>query len=147
MRTLEAKGSALRLQQGKGRRVKHCAEAAGGAIVDSTGGGPLPSSSSVDRLIRVCRDNGGVRGQVGEGSRLEASVAEKVEGSSGSGGVRGQMLRHPAGERRRGRSQAHGLGVHQASQPRMRSRLRARAQPHCGDQVRHGANTSRLPLR
>ena len=108
VRTLEAKGSALRLQQGKGRRVKHCAEAASGAIVDSTGGGPLPSSSSVDRLIRVCRDNGGVRGQVGEGRGLEASV-------EGAQAARGQMLRYVAGERRRGRSQAHGLGVHQAT--------------------------------
>ncbi|OLQ01775.1 hypothetical protein AK812_SmicGene15482 [Symbiodinium microadriaticum] len=36
--------STLGLKQGQGRRVKHCAEAAGGAIIDSTGSGPLPAS-------------------------------------------------------------------------------------------------------
>ena len=71
--------STLRLKQGEGRSVKHCAEAAGGAIIDSTGSGPLPASSSVDRLVGVCRDNGGLQGQVGEGRRWEASVAEKVD--------------------------------------------------------------------
>ena len=30
-------------------------------------------------LVGVCRDNGGMRGQVGEGRELEASVAEKVD--------------------------------------------------------------------
>ena len=48
------------------------------AIVDSTGGGPLLSSSGVDRLVRFCRDQGGVRGQVAESRRLEASVTEKA---------------------------------------------------------------------
>ena len=76
--------STLRLKQGEGRSVKHCAEAAGGAIIDSTGSGPLPASSSVDRLVGVCRDNGGLQGQVGEGRRWEASVAEKVD-STGEG--------------------------------------------------------------
>ena len=61
--------STLRLKQGQGRRAKHCAEAAGGAIIDSTGSGPLPASSSVDRLVGVCRDNGGLQRQVGEGRR------------------------------------------------------------------------------
>ena len=45
---------------------------------------PLPASSSVDRLVGVCRDNGELQGQVGEGRRLEASVAEKVD-STGEG--------------------------------------------------------------
>ena len=38
--------STLRLKQGEGRSVKHCAEAAGGAIIDSTGSGPLGSGSA-----------------------------------------------------------------------------------------------------
>ena len=80
---------------------------------------------SVDRLVGVCRDNGGLQGQVGEGRRWEASVVEKVD-STGEGAH--QMMRHQASERC-GRSQAHGLGVRQASQPRRRSRLLARAQP------------------
>ena len=50
----------------------------GQAIVDRTGSVPLPSSSSVDKLVRVWRDNGRVRGQVAEGERLEASVTEKA---------------------------------------------------------------------
>ena len=54
----------------------------------------------------------------------------------------GQMLGHQARTRRCDRSQAHGLGVPQASQPRRRSRPLARAQQHCGDQVLHGAKTS-----
>ena len=52
--------------------------------VASTGSGPLPASSSVDRLVGVCRDKRGLQGQVGEGRRWEASVAEKVD-STGEG--------------------------------------------------------------
>ena len=42
---------------GKGRRVKRCTKVTGDAIVDSRGGGPLPSSSNVDRLVRVRSNN------------------------------------------------------------------------------------------
>ena len=69
----------LGLEQGEGRRVKHCAEAASDAVVDSTGGRPLPSSSGVDRLVGVCWSAGGVRGQVAESRRLEAIVAEEAD--------------------------------------------------------------------
>ena len=137
--------STLRLKQGQRKRVKHCAEAAGGAIIDSTGSGPLPASSSVGRLVGVCRDNGRLQGQVGEGRRWEASVAEKVDSTgegaqaAGQGRARCCIIKQASDDVR---SQAHGVGVPQASQPRRRSRLLARAQPHCGDQVRHGAGTS-----
>ena len=70
---LAGERTTLRLKQGNGRKVKHCAEAAGGAIIDNTGSRPLPASNSVDRLVRVCRDNGGLRGQVGEGSTGEGA--------------------------------------------------------------------------
>eukprot|EP00439_Symbiodinium_sp_Y106_P072477 s1364_g13.t1 len=62
----------LGLKQGMGGRVKRCKEAAGDAIVDSTGGGPLPFSSGVDRLVRACRDNGR---SAGAGRRRQEAVA------------------------------------------------------------------------
>ena len=58
----------LRLQQGK----------EGGSSYRRSHG-KRAAASSVDKLVRVWRDNGRVRGQVAEGERLEASVTEKAD--------------------------------------------------------------------
>ena len=83
----------LGLKQGMGGRVKRCKEAAGDAIVDSTGGGPLPFSSGVDRLVRACRDNGRSAGagrrRQEVGSQCRGGGGQHRRGSSNSGGVRG----------------------------------------------------------
>ena len=84
------KGSPRRRQRqaaasrGKGKRSRRSNKALSSIARDAGRCQPRDASSSVDRLVGVCRDNGRLQWQVGEGRRLEASVAEKVD-STGEG--------------------------------------------------------------
>ena len=82
MRTFEdlrSKKHGLGLQHcqgGRDGRVKRSAELASGGIVDRSRGRPLPRTSGVNRLVRVCRRNGGLQGELAERWKLETAVTQ-----------------------------------------------------------------------